>query len=185
MPIPTSMFFATIVPTPPLTRCSSELTLRQHYVLAYADYLRADPALWRITVDYMYSCGEIGKEMGDQVLMRVPLRLEQPKDAAAAGEEAARIRSGQLAGVLKDINETCFEYQREEIRRLVCRVSCPCSLITVFPRAMCSSGDIDSGSDVRPRKRVRSRDLVHHISRGLARTRARCRLGAGGVHCTR
>ncbi|KAM5544312.1 hypothetical protein V8D89_001972 [Ganoderma adspersum] len=101
----------------------SELTLRQQYVLAYAEYLRSDPALWRITVDYMYSCGDIGRDMGDQVLMRVPLRLKPPKDADTSGEEAARIRSGQLAGALKDIHETCFEYQREEIRRLVCKVA--------------------------------------------------------------
>ncbi|PIL25370.1 hypothetical protein GSI_13260 [Ganoderma sinense ZZ0214-1] len=100
----------------------SELTLRQQYVLAYAEYLRSDPALWRITVDYMYSCGDIGREMGDQVLMRVPLRLKPLKDADN-GEEAARIRSGQLAGALKDIHETCFEYKREEIRRLVCKVA--------------------------------------------------------------
>ena len=91
-------------------------------MLAYAEYLRSDPALWRITVDYMYSCGDVGRRVGDEVLMRVPLRLELPKDADAAGEEAARIRSGQLAGALKDIHETCFEYQREEIRRLVCKV---------------------------------------------------------------
>ena len=54
--------------------------------------------------------------------MRVPLRLKPPKDADTNGEEAARIRSGQLVGALKDIHETCFEYQREEIRRLVCKV---------------------------------------------------------------
>ncbi|KAJ8482613.1 hypothetical protein ONZ51_g5233 [Trametes cubensis] len=101
----------------------SELSLRQHYILAYAEYLRTDPSLWRITVDYMYSCGEVGRGMADQVLMRVPLHLEAPKDADAAGEEAARIRAGHLAGVLKDVNETCFEYQREEIRRMVCRIA--------------------------------------------------------------
>ena len=102
--------------------CSSGSSLRTHYVLEYAEYLHSDPALWRITVDYMYSCGEIGRGMADQILMRVPLRLQLPKDAAAAGEEAARIRSGQLVGVLKDVNETCYEHQREEVRRMVCRV---------------------------------------------------------------
>ncbi len=70
----------------------------------------------------MYSCGEVGREMADQVLMRVPLRLDTPSEAEGAGDEAARIRAGRLAAVLKDINETCFEYQREEIRRMVCRV---------------------------------------------------------------
>ncbi|CDO69328.1 hypothetical protein BN946_scf184746.g9 [Trametes cinnabarina] len=101
----------------------SELSLRQHYILSYAGYLRTDPALWRITVDYMYSCGAVGSGMADQVLMRVPLRLEKNTGAGTSGEEAARIRAGHLAGVLKDVNETCFEYQREEIRRMVCRIA--------------------------------------------------------------
>ncbi|KAH9926312.1 Nup85 nucleoporin-domain-containing protein [Epithele typhae] len=101
----------------------SDLTLRQHYLLTYAEYLQSDPGLWRITVDYMYSCGTIGAGMGDQMLVRVPLRLQAPPDAAAAGEEAAQIRSGQLAGVLKSVNEACFEYQREEVRRMVCRIA--------------------------------------------------------------
>ncbi len=92
-------------------------------MLEYAHYLHSDPALWRITVDYMYSCGLIGAEMADQVLMRVPLHLQTSRNAAASAEEAARIRDGQLAGVLKLVNETCYEYQREEIRRMVCRVS--------------------------------------------------------------
>ncbi|RDX54141.1 hypothetical protein OH76DRAFT_1552905 [Lentinus brumalis] len=101
----------------------SELSLRQHYVLEYAHYLHSDPALWRITVDYMYSCGQIGAEMADQVLMRVPLHLQTSRNAAASAEETARIRDGQLAGVLKLVNETCYEYQREEIRRMVCRIA--------------------------------------------------------------
>ncbi|KAI8985581.1 Nup85 nucleoporin-domain-containing protein [Trametes punicea] len=101
----------------------SELSLRQHYVLTYAEYLRADAALWRITVDYMYACGDVGRGMADQVLMRVPLRLEAPKNTDAAAEEMARIRTGHLAGSLKDVNETCFEHQREEIRRMVCRIA--------------------------------------------------------------
>ncbi|KAI0832142.1 Nup85 nucleoporin-domain-containing protein [Trametes gibbosa] len=99
----------------------AELSRRQHYIIAYADYLRTDPALWRITVDYMYSCGDVGRETADQVLLRVPLRLDAPTNID--GDEAARIRAGQLVGVLKDVNETCFEYQREEIRRTICRIA--------------------------------------------------------------
>lgn len=67
--------------------------------------------------------------MADQVLMRIPLHLQSPKDAAAAGEEAARIRSGHLAGVLKDVNETCYEHRREGVRRMVCRVRPPRPLL--------------------------------------------------------
>ena len=64
-------------------------------MLAYAEYLRSDPALWRITVDYMYSCGDVGRYMGDQVLVRVPLRLKPLKDADSVGGAAARVRSAE------------------------------------------------------------------------------------------
>lgn len=60
--------------------------------------------------------------MADQVLMRVALRLQTPKDSQAANEESARIRAGILDGVLKEVNATCFEHQREAVRRMVCRV---------------------------------------------------------------
>ena len=86
-------------------------------------------------MDYMYSCGQIGSEMADQVLMRVPLHLQTSKDAAASSEEVALIRDGQLAGVLKDISETCYEHQREEIRRMVCRVSSITSrIVRAYPQ---------------------------------------------------
>ena len=49
----------------------SGLSLREQYILSYADYLRSDPALWRITVDYMYSCGDVGQSRADEILLRV------------------------------------------------------------------------------------------------------------------
>jgi nuclear pore complex protein Nup85 len=45
---------------------SSGLSLRDQYILAYAEYLHCDPALWQITVDYMYSCGDIGRQRADE-----------------------------------------------------------------------------------------------------------------------
>lgn len=95
------------------------MSLRDKYILAYADYLHSDPALWRITLDYMYSSGEIGKARGDELLLRVPLRLhEQNSDIKVD----SRIRAGEIVGVLKDVNAACFEYKRENVRRTVCRV---------------------------------------------------------------
>ncbi|THH20635.1 hypothetical protein EW146_g752 [Bondarzewia mesenterica] len=103
----------------------SELSLRQQYILAYAEYLRSDPALWRITVAYMCSCGDIGKERADQVLMRVPFSLVRPDgtiDSSAVGtsEDA---RSGEVGGILKEVIQTCFEYGREPVRRMVCAIA--------------------------------------------------------------
>lgn len=102
---------------------SSELTLREHYMLAYCEYLRSDPALWRITVDYLCTCGPIGYETADAVLLRVPLRLQPSPDSAEDAEEQARLRAGVLAGVLKEVSASCYEHKREAVRRAVCRVA--------------------------------------------------------------
>jgi nuclear pore complex protein Nup85 len=76
--------------------------------------------MWRLTVTYMCGCGDIGKEMADQVLTRVPLQLErkgnQPDD------EASRLRAGDLVGVLKELSKACHEYGREGARREICKV---------------------------------------------------------------
>ena len=94
--------------------------MRERYILSYSDYLRSDPALWRITVDYMYSCGDVGKSRGDEILLRVPLRLQEQNSDRKIN---SGIRAGDVVGVLKDVNKTCFQYRRENVRRTVCRVS--------------------------------------------------------------
>ncbi|KAJ6607496.1 Nup85 nucleoporin-domain-containing protein [Mycena sp. CBHHK59/15] len=99
-----------------------EISIRDEQILAYADYLHSDPALWRITVDYMYSCGDVGKERGDEVLIRVPLRLNEATPSAHIPGEG-KLRSGNVVGVLKDVNQTCFDYQREVARRTICRIA--------------------------------------------------------------
>ena len=99
------------------------MTLRDQYILSYAEYLHSDPALWRITVDYMYSCNEVGQRRADEVLLRVPLRLQEQNSNLAVD---SRIRSGEIVGVLKDVNKACFDYQRENVRRTVCRASLFC-----------------------------------------------------------
>ncbi|TFY65205.1 hypothetical protein EVG20_g5686 [Dentipellis fragilis] len=101
------------------------LSLRQHYVLLYAEYLRSDPALWRITVDYMCSCGSIGKERADEVLLRVPSLPNLSKKSATSTEDSSGfgLRSGELVGTLKEIIKTCFEYEREGVRRMVCSIA--------------------------------------------------------------
>ncbi|KAJ7066584.1 nucleoporin Nup85-like protein [Mycena amicta] len=103
-----------------LARLEEEDTsVRDEHILAYAEYLHSDPALWRITVEYMYSCGDVGKERGDEILVRVPLRLQ----GKAQQPDDGQIRAGNVVGILKDVNQTCFEYQREGARRTVCRIA--------------------------------------------------------------
>lgn len=99
------------------------LTLRDHCVLAYVDYMRSDPTLWRHIVDYLYTCGGIGEGMADEMLMRVPLRLQPPRGGTATEEESARIRAGTLAGVLKEVSAACAEHGREATRRAICRIA--------------------------------------------------------------
>ena len=103
-----------------MTARSSGLTPRNFYVLSYAQYLHADSALWRITVAYMYSCGKIGAKTADEVLVRVPLRLHGVGPTERnAGERSSK---GDLSGIIKDLNATCHEYERENVRRSICRV---------------------------------------------------------------
>ncbi|KAF7308801.1 Nuclear pore complex protein Nup85 [Mycena kentingensis (nom. inval.)] len=104
-----------------LSHEEDDISIRDEHVLAYAEYLHADPGLWRITVDYMYSCRDVGKERGDEVLIRVPLRLQNKPQVQTADEGDPR--SGNVVGVLKDVNQTCFDYQREAARRTVCRIA--------------------------------------------------------------
>ncbi|KAJ6591607.1 Nup85 nucleoporin-domain-containing protein [Mycena vulgaris] len=99
-----------------------DISIRDQHILAYAEYLHSDPALWRITVDYMYSCGDVGKERADEVLIRVPLRLNDKSPILHGGDEG-KIRAGNIVGVLKDVNQTCFDYRREAARRTVCRIA--------------------------------------------------------------
>ncbi|KAM6496834.1 Nucleoporin Nup85-like protein [Amanita muscaria] len=97
----------------------SDSSARDQHILAYAEYLHSDPGLWRMTVNYMYSCGEVGKAMADQILLRVPLKLHEQNDT----DLDQRIRAGDIVGVLKDVNETCFQHQRETVRRTICRIA--------------------------------------------------------------
>ena len=79
--------------------------------------------MWRITVTYMYTCGKIGASTADEILVRVPLRLHgKPSSAAEGADNEIVPDKGDLSAIVKDINATCHEYQREAVRRKVCRV---------------------------------------------------------------
>lgn len=101
----------------------SDISVRDQYILSYADYLHSDPALWRITVAYMCSCGSMGRERADQVLLRVPITFKT--SSGNSGDVNAAARSGEVPAALKAVVETCHEYGRESVRRMVCTVSVP------------------------------------------------------------
>lgn len=100
----------------------SELSVREFYVLSYTHYLHSDPAMWRITVSYMYSCGKVGAAAADEILVRVPLRL-QSKPSNTNDSSHSQADQGDLSAVVKDVNATCHEYQREAARRTVCKIA--------------------------------------------------------------
>ncbi|EGN95218.1 hypothetical protein SERLA73DRAFT_187558 [Serpula lacrymans var. lacrymans S7.3] len=101
----------------------SGLTIREYYVLSYAQYLHSDPALWRLTVAYMCSSGRIGLHSADEILIRVPLRLQDKHRIGERDKSVESARTRGLSALLKDVNETCFEYRREDVRRVVCRMA--------------------------------------------------------------
>lgn len=105
------------------------MTIRDYYTRAYAEYLNSDPGLWRLTVVYLFSCGEIGNRMADEVLLRVPLSMsaggsgrKNIQDSTMELEEEEALGDGDLSGVVKELNATCYEFQREHTRRMICRV---------------------------------------------------------------
>jgi len=105
---------------------ASGLSIRDQYVCSYAEYLHADPALWQINVEYLYSCGDVGKARADEILMRVPLRLTQQEETSGELIETGgvrRIKAGHVVGVLQKVNETCLEHQREAVRRTICKIA--------------------------------------------------------------
>ena len=151
------------------------MTLREYHVLQYAEYLHSDPALWRITVDYMCTCGEIGTHRADQVLLRVPLGFRtyfQPTGSDPVGmnsavhddramdaeDEASRIRAGDIVGVLKEVNQCCFEHGREGVRRMVCRVN-----LSTLNFASCIT-------NVNPRRSLAGRSCKRSITDSPSRT---------------
>jgi len=99
----------------------SDISLRDQYILSYADYLHSDPVLWRITVAYMCSCGPIGRERADQVLLRVPISFKAK--TGDHGDVNAAAHSGEVPAALKAVIETCHEYGRESVRRMVCTIA--------------------------------------------------------------
>jgi nuclear pore complex protein Nup85 len=80
-------------------------------------------------------------ERADEVILRVPLQLRRTKTVNAGSSEEERIRAGDVIGTLKEVNATCFEYQRERVRRTICRVG-----QLVFSNALRVNQFIDSGS---------------------------------------
>ncbi|PAV19573.1 hypothetical protein PNOK_0450700 [Pyrrhoderma noxium] len=93
---------------------------RDQYVLSYANYLYSDPGMWRLTVSYLYTCGSVGAEMADEVLLRVPLSKNSARES---GNEPDSEEDNDIWTTFGELNKVCGEHQREQTRRLICRIA--------------------------------------------------------------
>ncbi|KAF8587870.1 hypothetical protein K439DRAFT_1630322 [Ramaria rubella] len=103
-----------------------KVSLRDFFLLNYAEYLLADPSLWRIAVLYMCECGEEGKLRADEALLRIPLNLSSIKGKEKAVNQNNRMDAddeGLVDGRVKQILEICKEHGRERVRREICRIA--------------------------------------------------------------
>ena len=103
----------------------STTALRDYLVMSYAEYLRTDPHLWRITADYMYACGAVGEQSADQVLLAVPLQghtFAEPATGSSMELDTVLGANGDIIAAFEALSAICREHKREHVRRRICRV---------------------------------------------------------------
>ncbi|TIB15165.1 hypothetical protein E3P92_01744 [Wallemia ichthyophaga] len=100
------------------------LSLRQHFLLQYADKLASDPGLWTITLDYYAQCGVEGASRVRALIVRVPLQLDarSDRDNKMDADNVFDI-STDLPNLtrVEEILSICQEYALEEEASEVCR----------------------------------------------------------------
>lgn len=143
----------------------TELTTRQQFVLSYAESLRSDPVLWRITVAYMGACGEAGLRRADEVLLRVPIMDEDKKATINIDSDEDAVPE-----TLQEVVKMCYELGREHVRRDVCSVSDSDWSSCVFLAEWSS----DCRAKVHATQTIRDGSLVSHLGGELDRPWPSC-----------
>ncbi|EPQ56724.1 hypothetical protein GLOTRDRAFT_75564 [Gloeophyllum trabeum ATCC 11539] len=102
----------------------SELSVAEYYILSYAEYLRSDPTLWRWTVSYLCSCGNIGKRLADEVLIRVPLWHGLGDDSSDTTTSTSKnlTRPERIEMRLNELMQVCKDYERVAAMRLIYKI---------------------------------------------------------------
>lgn len=105
---------------------SEQLTLRDHFILSYADGLLTDPSLWRIAVDYLATCGDVGRARMRQIVRTVD--LEEPAGEAEGGEQEMEVegvngtaQEDKGVRVVDDVVAVCAKHGLEEEVVAVCK----------------------------------------------------------------
>ncbi|QRV74335.1 nuclear pore complex protein Nup85 [Ceratobasidium sp. AG-Ba] len=68
------------------------VSLRDHFVLAYAEHLHSDPTLFEIELEYMGRCGVLGRERIASVIRHIPV-VPPPSEPADLAKPRPRLKS--------------------------------------------------------------------------------------------
>ncbi|CCO29196.1 Nuclear pore complex protein Nup85 AltName: Full=85 kDa nucleoporin [Rhizoctonia solani AG-1 IB] len=68
------------------------MSIRDHFVLSYAEHLHSDPTLFEIELEYMGRCGTIGRERISAVISHIPV-IPPPTDPKASEKALSRLKS--------------------------------------------------------------------------------------------
>lgn len=68
------------------------VSLRDHFVLAYAEHLHSDPTLFEIELEYMGRCGVLGRERIASVIRHIPL-VSSPSEPTTPSKPRPRLKS--------------------------------------------------------------------------------------------
>lgn len=91
----------------------------------------SDPSLWRMVVEYMVTCEEIGLQTAREVLLHVPLRILEPAPKATSASDIAAAAAASPSSYLEDLLEVCDEHKFYDTKANICRVGgiLPCRMI--------------------------------------------------------
>ncbi|KAM0786288.1 hypothetical protein ACM66B_001767 [Microbotryomycetes sp. NB124-2] len=107
------------------------LTLRDYFVLSYTDILQTDWTMWRVTVDYLGTCGVEGLARMAKVLESLPLDealvkaetlvVDAETSAMDVVEESTADKDEPKTSVAEDVIRVCVEYGLVEQMSTVCK----------------------------------------------------------------
>ncbi|GAA96838.1 uncharacterized protein L969DRAFT_87937 [Mixia osmundae IAM 14324] len=93
-------------------------SLRDWFILRWADCLRSDDALWRIALDYLSACGEAGRARMSETILRTAF---QDKAPASKAEDESMATGGLDDASVEALLQACTDYSLEAETRKICQ----------------------------------------------------------------
>ena len=84
---------------------------------SYAEYLHTDPALWQISVEYLYSCGDVGKGRADEGMLQICFDIALALTVISSGAGASEIDATRGASWRAHRARRCAENKGWRYRR--------------------------------------------------------------------